>query len=298
MRRFSKEHRRKIGLALKGIKRGPFSLEWRKKLSEAGKGRVHSIEARKKMSISQMGKKNHNYGKSASEETRRKMSISQKGRKHSEETRMNISKALTGRIFSEEHKKNMSLAFKGRFVSEETRKKLSIAGTNRKHTEEEKRKIGIGNRGKIMSEEARKKISIARKGKTGRIHSKETKEKQRKWHVEHPNKKFKNTKIELKVEAELKKRGINYQKQEPLCKVAIVDFYLSDYKTVIQCDGCYWHGCPIHYPDKKIRQVNKRNRDINQDSILTQNGLKVYRFWEHEINESTEVCLDRLFLKK
>lgn len=113
--------------------------------------------------------------------------------------------------------------------------------------------------------------------------SEETKQKKREWMIEHPNRVFKDTKIELKMEAELQRRGINYEKQVPLCKVARVDFYLPEYRIVIQCDGDYWHNLP------KVKE-----RGIKQDSVLTFNGFNVYRFWEHEIKESVEYCVDKI----
>lgn len=122
------------------------------------------------------------------------------------------------------------------------------------------------------------KMSEARKGK---YNSEESKIKNREWHILHPNRKFKNTSIELKVEEELKRRGIIYQPQWPLFKVAIVDFYLPEYRIVIQCDGDYWHNL------SGVREKDKR-----QDKILTLNGLNVHRFWEHEINEDVKKCLD------
>ena len=97
---------------------------------------------------------------------------------------------------------------------------------------------------------------------------------------------FRNTGIELKMEAELQKRNINYQKQVPLCKIAIVDFYLPEHKIVIQCDGDYWHNLPDH-----------KERDEKQDAILTFNEFNVFRFWEHEINQSVEDCVNKVNIK-
>ena len=102
--------------------------------------------------------------------------------------------------------------------------------------------------------------------------------------INNPSRVFKDTSIELKVEAELKRRNINYQKQVPLCKVAIVDFYLPEYRIVIQCDGDYWHNLP-----------NVKERDEKQDRVLSFNGFNVYRFWEYEINKSAQECIDKLF---
>lgn len=114
-------------------------------------------------------------------------------------------------------------------------------------------------------------------------HSEEFKKRKREWMIEHPNRIFKDTKIELKMEAELQRRGINYQKQVPLCKIARVDFYLPEYRMIIQCDGDYWHNL------QKVKE-----RSIKQDKVLTFNGFNVYRFWEHEIKKSVESCVDKL----
>lgn len=291
----TKEHRRKIGLAHLGKKRVPFSNEWKKNLSLAGIGRIISLESRKKSSESQKGEKNHNYGKKASIETRQKMSNSQKGRIHSKETRLKISKSNIGKKRSKETCIKIGLSKKGKMSGSNNPMFRMISPMKGKHHSiESKLKISLGNKGKTMSKESRIKISISKKGKKGRIHSEETKKKQKEWHVLHPNKKFKDTGIELKIEKELKARKINYIKQCPLVKSVIVDFYLPDINTVIQCDGCFWHNCLIHNPkDHK----EKRIRDMNQDILLKSNGFNIYRFWEHEINQSVEDCINKLILK-
>lgn len=111
----------------------------------------------------------------------------------------------------------------------------------------------------------------------------EHKRKIREYQINNPNKKFKDTSIELKVEKELQQRGIDYKKQIPLCDTAIVDFYLPSSKVVIQCDGDYWHN-----------KVGRKEIDKRQDEILLLNGFNVYRFWGSEINESVENCIDRI----
>jgi len=168
------------------------------------------------------------------------------------------------------------------------------------------------NKGKKWSQEVKNKFSKARKGtkrphkgvpwtkasklkmsntNKGHFVSEETKEKIRQKRIEKPTRIFKDTSIEIKIENELIKRGIYYQKQVPLCKVARVDFYLPEYRIVIQADGCYWHNCPEH---GRGEIKNCSEKDKRQDSVLTFNGFNVYRFWEHEINKSVEGCIDKL----
>jgi len=126
----------------------------------------------------------------------------------------------------------------------------------------------------------------------GRIISPEVRKKAREWNIAHPNRKFKDTGIELKIEQELVNRGINFKKQVPLCKISRVDFHLSEQKIVVYADGCYYHGCPTHHPE----WVKSKERDANQNKILTENGYKVYRFWECEINKNIEECINKIKL--
>ena len=227
---------------------------------------IRTPETRKKMSESakRVGFGKWMLGRKFSKETIEKM----KNRKHSEETKKKMGNSHRG---NKHH-------FFGKHLSEEHRKRLGLAHLKKHHSKETRIKIGIANRGKKhkpMSDVGKYNIKIAQ--------------------INNHNRSFKNTGIELKIEAELQKRNINYQKQVPLCKTAIVDFYLPEYRTVIQCDGCFYHCCPTHYPQY---HQDKKERDENQDKILTFNGFNIYRFWEHEINESVEKCINKIFIKE
>ena len=106
------------------------SEEYRKKMSEAKKGKTHSEDSKKKMSVAQKGK-------TLSEEHRRKMSEANKDK-----------------TLSEEHRRKISEAHKGKITSEETKIKLSEAQKGNKNH----------NYGKTFSEETRRKIGDAKKG--------------------------------------------------------------------------------------------------------------------------------------
>jgi DNA mismatch endonuclease (patch repair protein) len=281
----------------------PISEEIRKKMSMSHIARrerlgyINSPEARKKISASKMGNKNPMFGIKYTEEHKKRISNKLKGHIVSGETREKISKAN-------------SISHKGRFPSEETRKKMSESmkgknkGKSHKHSEETKRKMSESHKGKrpyVMTEATREKIRMntienIRNGqkipsRLGMKNTIEHKQKNREYSLFHPNRSFKETSIEIKVERELIRRGVNYQKQVPLCKIARVDFYLPEYRIVIQCDGCFWHGCPIHCPDS---HKEKKPIDDGQDAVLTFNGFNVYRFWQHDINRSVRDCVDKL----
>jgi hypothetical protein len=168
------------------------SVETRKKLSKAGKGKKRSEETKKKMSKSFSGKyvseetreklRQAGLGKKLSpetirkrEETRRKNYENGPKKVISEETRKKISQTLTGRKvgpFSEEHRRKISEANKGKtfVMPEETKKKISDTLIEKykreKHpsygknlTEEHKRKISKIHKGKKITDEEREKRS-------------------------------------------------------------------------------------------------------------------------------------------
>jgi DNA mismatch endonuclease (patch repair protein) len=68
------------------------------------------------------------------------------------------------------------------------------------------------------------------------------------------------------------------------------DLVLEASHTAIFIDGCFWHGCPIHYtrpgtrPEfwaHKLRSTVERDR--RQTLALEAAGWKVARFWEHDL---------------
>jgi len=126
-------------------------------------------------------------------------------------------------------------------------------------------------------------VEAARLATKGKKKSKEHNLKNKIWHLEHPNKKFKDTSIELKVKSLLDLLGIKYVFQYPLGKVAITDFFIPEKNLIIFCDGCYWHGCPIHHPTRN----EHCERDKRQTRELQNLGYKVIRLWEHDIKELT-----------
>jgi very-short-patch-repair endonuclease len=97
------------------------------------------------------------------------------------------------------------------------------------------------------------------------------------WSVLHQKKK--DTSIELAIERELKSQSIPYIKQCPIDGIAIVDFLLPN-KTIIQCDGDYWHSL-----------AKVKNRDYTQDCMFLSKDYRVFRFTETEINKSAYNCI-------
>ena len=250
----------------------------RKNARPGMKGRKHTAESNEKNRIAHLGKVSWMKGRKHTAESNEKNRIAHLGIKPSAETLEKLRLSLIGRLVSEETRqkiRNSNLGkiswAKGKAFTKSHREKIRLSKIGTHLSEETKEKIRLNRIGKIASKETRKKMSI--------------------FHITNPNRKFKDTNIEIKMESGLKKKKILYEKQKSLHGVAIVDFYLPESNIAIQCDGCFWHNCPIHYPDYHL---DAKNRSLKQDLALNSYGITIYRFWEHEINENVLNCIKKI----
>jgi len=112
--------------------------------------------------------------------------------------------------------------------------------------------------------------------------------------------KSKNTIIELEFRKYIWANGLrNYRIKNKI--TGKPDIYFPKTKVAIFIDGCFWHKCPKcfirpksenKYWDKKIKNNIKRDRKINKQ--LKSEGIKVLRFWEHEIKKNIDNCYFKL----
>lgn len=79
------------------------------------------------------------------------------------------------------------------------------------------------------------------------------------------------------------------------------DFYFSVVRLAVFLDGCFWHGCPLcgHIPNVRraywaAKIARNQERDREKECQLKELGIRVLRFWEHELAESPAECLQRL----
>jgi very-short-patch-repair endonuclease len=124
--------------------------------------------------------------------------------------------------------------------------------------------------GRIQSEKTRNKMSdsaIQRIIKTDQTHTSKLEEK---------------FKIILEV-LDIKYQHIFYAKSIK----AFYDFYLSDYNILIEVDGDFWHCNPVKHstPICKTQEINIKNDQI-KNQWAQENGYKLLRFWEHDINNN------------
>ena len=110
----------------------------------------------------------------------------------------------------------------------------------------------------------------------------------------------KNTKAELLVFRELRKRKINFQKHYKKISGS-PDVALPRKKIAIFIDGDFWHGrnfkrnknrLPKKYWRKKIETNVARDR--KNKAKLKKQGWKVLRVWEKQIIKSKQQALEKI----
>lgn len=95
-----------------------------------------------------------------------------------------------------------------------------------------------------------------------------------------------DTSIEKKMQAGLDGLGIEYEHPYNFKDKFLCDFAIPLQGVVIECDGDYWHNRP---------EIVKR--DAAKNGYITKCGWTMLRFWEHDINNHLDECLDTLRLQ-
>ena len=122
----------------------------------------------------------------------------------------------------------------------------------------------------------------------GRIHSQATKDKMSNTAIENIIKqgKVKRSKLEYKFETLLELLEINFIPSYYIKGIRkIYDFYLPDHNILIEVDGDFWHCNPINHltPVCKSQEINLINDEF-KNKWAKDNGYKLLRFWEDDIN--------------
>jgi DNA mismatch endonuclease (patch repair protein) len=93
----------------------------------------------------------------------------------------------------------------------------------------------------------------------------------------------KRTSIEVAIAEAMRRRGWRFEEQKTIKGISIVDFYVPSLNAIIFCDGDYWHSLLWRIPkDKRVTQE------------LIDLGYRVYRFWEKDIRQSPDECLNQI----
>jgi DNA mismatch endonuclease (patch repair protein) len=113
--------------------------------------------------------------------------------------------------------------------------------------------------------------------------------------------KSKNTAIEMILRRKLYSLGYRYRIHSPNI-LGKPDIVFSGKKIAVFCDSAFWHGKKYlagekfktnnEFWERKISQNIERDAKVN--SLLTQSGWRVLRFWDHEIKKDLDGCIRQI----
>jgi very-short-patch-repair endonuclease len=135
----------------------------------------------------------------------------------------------------------------------------------------------------------------------GRKHSKKTKEKMSDSAVQRIIKtgKVKRSLLEIRFELFFQLLNIEFQHSYYINTKEnhfIYDFYLPKHKCLIEVDGDFWHCNPdtkYALPECKTQDINVLN-DQKKNQWAQDNGFKLLRFWETDINTNPQQIIEIL----
>lgn len=113
--------------------------------------------------------------------------------------------------------------------------------------------------------------------------------------------KNKNTTIELRLEEELRKRGLTTFVRNQKGIPGKPDFVFEARKVVVFCDGDFWHGFNWEVTKNTVHSnkefwINKIEKNMARDAkvnaILAEQGWRILRFWGHDIKKNLDQCAD------
>lgn len=100
------------------------------------------------------------------------------------------------------------------------------------------------------------------------------------------------TRPEKALRSVLHRAGLRFRKDYPPLpgQRISVDVAFPRHRVCVFVDGCFWHGCPLHFTAPKTHSgwwnekiEDNRRRDARQTRLLRRSGWRVFRIWEHDI---------------
>ena len=279
----SEKTKRKMSEMRKGKHSFWHTEEWKKKMSKRMSGENNPMFGKRIT-----GSKHQMYGKHHSEESKRKMSLSKKGqiawnkgKKMSKESKRKNSETnkklfADGRVHPMKGKRHSEKSLRKMRVSHGSGEKNARYGTH--HTEKIKRKISATNKITHLRPEMRE---LSRKNRLHQVFP------------------AKDTNIEKILQKGLRKKGIKFEKHKPI--LGQPDLFIKP-NICIFADGDFWHGWLYlqgrdfsgkkQFNNKHFQHIIKKDKKITLQ--LKELGYNILRFWEHEINENPEKCLQKI----
>jgi len=186
---------------------------------------------------------------------------------------------------------------KGHVPWSKGRKRPEISGDNHPFRKDPSLMKKIQSNPNVIKNRFKKGITPWNKGKTG-VYSNEVIARLREARLSRIFPK-KDTSIEVKMQKELEKRGFYFQKHTILFNRLQPDIIFPGERLAVFCDGDYWHANPAFLEKRKKSKLDKsqmfnRKRDEAHNKLLKDQGWQFLRFWESDIKENVELCVDKI----
>lgn len=104
-----------------------------------------------------------------------------------------------------------------------------------------------------------------------------------------------NKSTEMKFRSALSQAGVKGWSIQPEIK-GHPDIAFMRERVAVFLDGCFWHGCDEHYKAPKTRRKQwikkisaNRARDARTVAEFVADGWKVFRIWEHDLENPGEL---------
>lgn len=264
------------------LHRSYFGFRWRGTNQNPFKGKQHSEELKRRLSIERtgvwcVGKNNAMYGKTDHDVWTEKFGKAEADRRESDR-RKKFSKSISG----------SSNPFYGKSHSRKTidtiqsKCKNWFSSLSSASQSEYRTKIRLSQR-KLRDADPIKYQTLKAKGGKASMLS------------QMPN--WVPNKIETIVQNELKKRGMEFKFGVILDGLQF-DFGNKTHKILLEVQGDYWHGNPtIFGPDKRPLnsvQVSKKSRDVTKEEFCVCHGFTLFKIWESDIKTENFVVLDQI----
>ncbi len=105
---------------------------------------------------------------------------------------------------------------------------------------------------------------------------------------------------EIRLRRALWKAGLRYRTRTRI-EGAKPDVAFLGKRVLVFVDGCFWHGCPLHYTQPvenaafwHAKIEKNRARDTRYNQTLESKGWRVLRFWECEVEKELERVVGRI----
>lgn len=112
-----------------------------------------------------------------------------------------------------------------------------------------------------------------------------------------------STQPEINLRKALFASGLRFRKDirpEPDIRCT-VDIVFPRRRLCVFVDGCFWHGCPLHFKTPQTNGAWWRekieetvSRDLRQTKLLERRSWLVLRIWEHELRLDLQSVVARI----